>query len=764
VEEGARPRRPRKAAPAAEETAEEAVEEGTRPGRPRKSPAAETADAVSQTATQAIEEAGGRRAIVRLMNQVVAAEAAGGAEAAAKLINRASRWGNVIVEYWINSILSGPITHMVNIGSNLMTMLWLPLERALGATLVGDFAIAGNQVRLIMEYFNQVGSAFKMATKAAWNDEDILEQGLKTLETGADGRAISARGMGMSENSIGGQAANWIGKLLNLPSRMLSAEDEFFKQLHYRAHFKSKLQIEGLRRFGSDTKAAARWAEDMFSNVLENGQMYSELNMTRKASALADEKIASGAMAPEQKIQFVSDYMKDSKNWDKQAGLLSKESLDEARYATFTTPLLPGQGPITSRVSARIQAIAGEAPVIRFMLPFIRTPTNLLNFALQRLPITNLQHTGELLSLLRKEATMADRNRRAVLAGRLAFGMGVTATAVAAATSGTLTGGGPTDRNRRELWEQTGWRPYSIKVGDKYISYRRFDPFASLFGLVADAVEMYQDAVRADDKLDLDEFLLLTVYSMSRNITNKTYLTGVTNFANAVSDPEQYGSMLINSLAGGMVPFSGMVSNSINLFTDDPVQREVRGLIDAMKSRIPVMEQSVAPRRNMFGEEIKKANRPPSVLSFLPVEYTTEIDDPIINELKALNHGFTRPSHIRNKIDLTLHQTAKGQQAYDRWLELHGQVKIRGLTLRESLTRLMRNRSYQRLSPESSDEYDSPRIRIIRSVISQYRDKAYQEMLKEVPELKEIDRIHFMNRQALRRGASIQELQSLVRN
>jgi hypothetical protein len=99
--------------------------------------------------------------------------------------------------------------------------------------------------------------------------------------------------------------------------------------------------------------------------------------------------------------------------------------------------------------------------------------------------------------------------------------------------------------------------------------------------------------------------------------------------------------------------------------------------------------------------------------------------------------------------------------AYDRWLELHGKVQIGGKTLRQSLLKLIGSRDYQKLSPVSTDDYDSPRIREVRTMISKYREAAYKQLLKESPELNQASRIDFANKQALRMGRSAQELLDL---
>jgi hypothetical protein len=279
---------------------------------------------------------------------------------------------------------------------------------------------------------------------------------------------------------------------------------------------------------------------------------------------------------------------------------------------------------------------------------------------------------GEYRSLL----THADASVRADAAGRFAFATASLATFGMLAASGVITGGGPKNKAERELKIQSGWQPYSIRIGDTYYSYRRLDPFSSMLGLVTDIVEGYQ---YADDRSIplLDAALNASILSVARNLTNKSYLTGITNVSNALSNPEQFGQMLANQYVGSMVPYSSALSQSVFSVSGDPIARDVRTLVDAVRAKIPYIAEGVAPKRNILGEVIETPNRGVRGLALLnPVSYTDVTDDKILQEFDLLGHGFTPPKEQRGALDLTTFKTTGGQQAYDRWLELHGQVKI----------------------------------------------------------------------------------------
>jgi hypothetical protein len=93
---------------------------------------------------QVIDQAGGEEVIRGRMARYTAAHHAAGAEGVLRLAGGKRGVLPALTEYWMNSILSGPLTHMVNISSNMLTAFYLPAERALGATIRADWKTAGN--------------------------------------------------------------------------------------------------------------------------------------------------------------------------------------------------------------------------------------------------------------------------------------------------------------------------------------------------------------------------------------------------------------------------------------------------------------------------------------------------------------------------------------------------------------------------------------------------------------------------------------------
>lgn len=686
-----------------------------------------------------------------------------------------SKWA-ALPEYWINNILSGPITHAVNLTGGVFRGLIRPIEMALGAVASGQGGLARQELAELAHAAHETREALKLAWHAFRSDDSILipEGGQALAEHKVRGqRAISATNLGLSQDSIAGRVMNWAGGLVNLPSRFLTAEDEFFKQLSYRSKVSRRIHEVAVERF-VDPRDRAAFVEKALAAIGDDGQFYTRETLRRRAGQAAAERGLSGRDAEEFVRAFIAD------NWDKDLALAAQEARQAAREATFTEELtgqagsrgltsfltrdrargLPGaslRGSI-NELGTRLSGATAAVPALRFIFPFIRTPTNLLQFFLDR-------SVGAVSDTLR--VVVDGEARRALtpagkadLLGRLATGSALFFTAASFASMKDenglplLTGAGPTDPDERAIWEATGWQPYSIRVGDRYVSYRRIDPAAFFFGLVADVVQEQASA----ELLNRDpSFGKAAMIALVNNLVSKTYLTGALNVARLLNSPEQEFQYVYNSLVSGFAPASSFVYQAVNpALKGDRVFHELRSVKDAFRARWIGSDPSKLPvRRNVFGEALKRdAGIGPDWLS--PLRYVESSNDQLMQEMVRIGAGFGPPRKQDLGVDWTQVQGQDGQTAYDRWLENHGTARIGGRTLRESLERAVRSRAYRALPRTGVNDLESPRVQVLRRILSTYRQVAKAQTLGEFPELAGALRDRRLQKLALRSGAASQ--------
>jgi hypothetical protein len=296
-----------------------------------------------------------------------------------------------------------------------------------------------------------------------------------------------------------------------------------------------------------------------------------------------------------------------------------------------------------------------------------------------------------------------------------------------------ITGGGPPNRDELESLRLSGWRPYSIKVGDTYYSYQRLDPLATVIGLFADIVEghHYHDI----EGLPMQDMMAITVLSLTNNVTNKSYVKGLDTLFDLVRDPVGNFAPFAGNIAGGFAPT--LLSQAQNM-ADERELKETRAIFDYFLQKVP--SNKLPTRRNFLGEAMVNKNSPYMTGIINPIYFNPASDDIVDHELSQLQHGFSRPStKLFNALEMRDVYNEDGRQAYDRYMELSGSTKIGGKTLRQSLRTLVKDKTYQGLPAESDKDIGeiSPRVKAVQRIVRAYRRQAKAEMLKEFPELQQ---------------------------
>ncbi|HEX8388717.1 MAG TPA: hypothetical protein VF636_06845, partial [Sphingomonas sp.] len=210
-------------------------------------------------------------------------------------------------------------------------------------------------------------------------------------------------------------------------------------------------------------------------------------------------------------------------------------AMDYARYVTFQRPL----GPMGSSGIAFMQ----RAWPLKLFVPFIRTPVNLLKFAAERSPVAPALWKWS-------RDFKAGGARRDLAIARWMVGSGAMMSVLELARQGHLTGGGPADPSAKRLLQADGWQPYSLRVGDRYYSYQRLDPFATTLGLAADYVDL-QSAMTEKQRSEVGMTLLGATV---QNLSSKTWLSGMSDAVEAATAPERNLESLVSKLAGSTVP------------------------------------------------------------------------------------------------------------------------------------------------------------------------------------------------------------------
>ncbi len=666
-------------------------------------------------------------------------------------LNHKQRLNNsfdMVKEYWLNSLLSAPSTQLVNIMGNFLTQGIRQAEVVVGAAMRGDTNLVRANLNLTY-YFEAFQEALTLASKTMEKNEAITIPDRRAfLETNFDQRSITAKKAGLDDDSTMGKAFNWLGEFVGLPSRFLLTGDEFFKALNYRHYVRTELAVSGYEK-GLRGEDLAKYVEDRFqASVTKTGAMYSEDALYREAGIAADKaksaRYGTVGLKHGERRKFIDEYMQENRR--KMDGFSDEEQetlLESAKQATLINTHTQDVKVGSMR---EITKIINDNPALTFVVPFVRTPTNILRFALGRTTLKALdtktyKRIGELKQSERKalelqqKLSSKDRREVAEIQGQLATAVGMTSLGLyyAMNNSDFITGFGPRDKEQREAWKNAGNQEYSIRVGDTWYSYQRLDPFATMIGIYADLIEGSRSGELDGDRAS-NIFALLAL-TFQNNITNKSYVQGLDNLFQVLRDPMKNGSRFIGNIAAGAVP--NVMNHAMN-YQEDRLLRETRGTLDYALKRTPFLNQRLMPKRDIFGDVMTMPTS--GIRGVLDPIYRKEVSDDLVNhEFANLSHGFSKPTHkILNSIDMHEYKNQDGQTAYDRMLELSGTTKINGLTQKEALRQLIQAPEYQAMNLEGDDALGikSPRVRALQKVMNRYRRKAKAITLNEFDELR----------------------------
>jgi hypothetical protein len=620
-----------------------------------------------------------------------------------QLQNAGSRGIGMINELFINSILSGFKTHAVNIGSNTYTMLTMPLEKAIGAGIKGNRDDMMKALRMYQGFAYGSLSSAKGAFGALKSGQTKLDADYSIME---DGKMVKE-----------GYIPLWAGGgIIRAPTRLLAAEDEFFKQINFRAFVYSESVSAGrelIKRGELDKADLAKYVDDEVEKAV-NIQM--EQAMTGRAS---DDALAPTADAA---IQY-------------------------GRVSTFT------QG-LDGKVSQGISKAVTDFPILRQINPFVRTPLNLLSYTVQRSPLF-------LLSGRWRRDFMAGGTRQGEAITRATVGGGLATYFYNLAVEGQITGSGEQldTAQLKGLQDIAGYDKNSVITEDGYANVQRLSPALDLMTIMASIHELN----KFGNKDAADEMAMGVTMVITEMMRDKSFMQGIDDFFNAIDDPERYGTSYMANRAGALIPYSGLLK-SINQELNDPKNRKIRTVLDGFYRNTPGLSDELDPHYNILGEE-----------KFIPEFYGADMaspvgwselkDNPLAEEwMNALEDGLPynigMPPLNKDGIDLTDRAFATDRDgkpldpklsrgtAYGEWMRRTGLIEVsfvingkviskEPVTLREALTKLVQDPSFQGDGTGNirigDRVYEGSKQELVKKAIQQYRKISWDLMVGQDP-------------------------------
>ena len=664
-------------------------------------------------------------------------------------------WGHRTVdalnEFWINNILGSPVTLGINTVSSAAHLV----ERNIIELGAGVRTLNPRQTRKAM---TQIGreltaapSAFYYALKSFNNSKNYIDPGRAFSGDGDEVRSIGTRDYKLSnlanpmrmaselkakDESMSDAVTNLIGNVNRLVGgRGMLATDELIKQITFRGKLRADLTDQALQRVGVEggfkTKAEAHaWSKREFSRLMDE-----HIDAVGR-NAQPEDPLLLSALQESREVTFQGDYRTDP----------------------------------FGNIGKSVAGFSAKHPLMKQIVPFVRTPTNLVSWAAERTP-------G--LQLMSKEFRdmLNDPNPQVRAKAEMAMNIGTLywTAALTTAMSGDLQGpGNVIDYNNQKINEAGGYLPYSIMDEDgNRVQIRRGDPMARFFMTIG----AMQDAMAHNHESGLDMFAAGSI-GMAKALIEVPSLTGIADMFNLGSDvfsgrdPERALGKFAEDRIKTLVPYYRLYRD---VLVPEGVDRDLYvnvGLNPEDIFNTAVFadnpEDPYDKKRDMLGRTLQVRENYGFELSGFAMEPKNE--DPIAAELVRLNSSRNAPDKIRKGVDLTkLRVKPDGRQSvYDLWRELASTVTYQGrrgkavgentrakngATLEEALYYEMTSKPYKEVFG------DKKRLERLNSIIADYEQYVFDYVLPtKLPADHELfKRISFNKVQALRGEAQVMD-------
>lgn len=684
--------------------------------------------------------------------------------------------GKVAQEVHVRSLLSGIHTLLVNASGGLMMTVFSPLERILGGIARGAVKTATGNIAEARNSFRAIGGDGLRSIHIA---NDFLQATIVSLNRSGRGKAFLSAPMTEVEhfsalrhirqqvlgNSLFSRA---VGLAVDYPMEFLEEGDKIMKIANGMSEARRFLREDMLKQ-GVDPAMISSKVEEQLQVILK-----AQGNMTELTDIITSMRsVGLGNQDIENIFPVTKGLTNIPENDLMQATRAAESGRAYGQTITHTNDLRDDG--LFGKTAQALQGLIGRNPIFRFVFPFVRTPVSLADYAWDRtigpmygaamktLDTITFGKFNEIrpgMSRFEQALRSSDPQIANEAYGRFITASGFMIGAWSLVTRDrqdgelpAITGSGPTDPEVRAALERAGWQPFSLRIGDEYVSYGRLDPLGTQLGIFVDAAEYFME--NEDDGDLIDQAMALSLASavgLAQNLGNKTYAQTARNLLNAMMDPDNRGEALVGSLMGSFVPT--IVSDTRK--NVDPYTREIESAFGRLRSRIPGLSSRNRIRRDILGQPMQLDH--PLLDSIVPVRIAKIKDKTLEGEMARFAYGFTPPKTTKGGVDLLDESfSSRNQVAYDRYLELYGQVKIGGRDIRQALRKEVARKSYQKLDPgEGPNGENSERVYKLNNVMARYRRAAWKQLLKENPTLKQATKDAATIRRRRRRGLTIE--------
>jgi len=552
------------------------------------------------------------------------------------------------VELWKNNILSGLGTHAVNLSSVAVANMWenfalRPIAAGIGKART---AVTGSTDRVTMSEiaYQQAGafvgfrSSFGMFRDSFLSGQSKFGPANKAEHTGAVQQITS-------DLTGGSKTGQVLADASTISFRLLQAEDDAMRGIVFTSELYALSAREG-RLKGLKGKDLLEYVD----NAIENP----------------------------------SDEIYDA-------------AIQEAARKTFTQGDLKGAVGMMAKYT---RAMTGQVPALQFILPFVNTPANLLQYGMDTSILAAVSPR------LWREVTEGGAKADMALA-KISTGTSLTIGLWQMYEAGLISGSGPEDPAKRSQLEKEGWKPNAIKGPDgQWYQIKRMEPFSTSMAFVAEALDK---AKYAPTEEAAKEYMAHAMLTLAETAMDSAWTSNVYDFYEAIQNPKKWSTFQSN-FAASFVPYSAAVRTAEQIqdpvaarVSDDPMikkgWKELTG--ERIRANTPFLSQTLRPSRYWDGT-VKVPDQGGFAFAISPIKTGTVGKGDIANR-ELIRNGVNSPepdSIIRTGYTTfsLLDITGGDDYLYDAYIVEVGRAR------RELMDKVVNHRSYQKLSEGPNGE------------------------------------------------------------
>ena len=626
-------------------------------------------------------------------------------------------FGRMLLEYWINGLISGISTHVTYVVGNSI----LAAEKA-GPETAAAWAIGklrqttgrtGERVRL-GEVGAQFGAAFRELPAAVQATLEAYRSGATTMLPGETARVrmpfqgdtelVTSRGMTnkpVTWAEVKGDAYSLVQGMRDgvVAAGSLVSGGGVAGAPTFGWEFTPGQQIPNLQVRGITALPIGSFARFPSRNVAAIHSFQRSVNYSMEINALAFRQATEEGLSGTALASRIADLRQNP----------TDEIMQQARAKATDLTLMGPAGKWVDKLSQWVNhpvnlPLLGETPVMKFIDPFIHIAANIMDQALmQRTPIGLFSPEIRADLAGRNGNVAADTAAAKMIVGSM---LGITFGGLAA--QGLASGSGPSDPNKAAMWRLTGNQAHSVRVGDMWYAMNRLGPMGMLASVSADLYDVSHQIGRED----ADVVAKTLMHAFTQNILDESFMRGPSDLIKAMTDPDHYGAGYVRTQLASFLPYSVLMAQMAR--ATDPYSRQARTIMDTIRQHIPGISEELFPRRDIWGAMM------PSGDALLAPGITAIYAQKMSND--PVNMAMMRIGVFPGPVGRTIRNVKLTDQEYDDFARLAGN----GAKMR--LDQIVRSDQFQLWDPVTQHN-------VFDEIIKQSREAARGLVMMKYPHI-----------------------------